>query len=152
MLDEITHQSPNFNRCTVEVWEWISDVVLHFIGHVITYITFHIFDMYPQEACFIVIFGMSSRFVWGKIMIHVLVEYRRHTLSAHLVTSSRPWVVNSLYTGIYGFHNTVCWMQFLSMSFKLNWYWWLEVYLRWWLHTEQASSHFLSQVHWRPCS
>ena len=33
----ITYPSPNFNGCTVEVWEWISDFTPHFIGHVITY-------------------------------------------------------------------------------------------------------------------
>ena len=29
--------SPNFNGCTVEVWEWISNFIPHFWGHVITY-------------------------------------------------------------------------------------------------------------------
>ena len=28
---------PNFNGCTVEVWEWISNFIPHFLGHVITY-------------------------------------------------------------------------------------------------------------------
>ena len=27
MLVEIIHQFPNFNRCTVEVWEWISNFI-----------------------------------------------------------------------------------------------------------------------------
>ena len=27
---------PNFNGATVEVWEWISNFIPHFIGHVIT--------------------------------------------------------------------------------------------------------------------
>ena len=28
---------PNFNGSTVEVWEWISNIILHFTGHGITY-------------------------------------------------------------------------------------------------------------------
>ena len=35
--DEITYPFPNFNACTVEVWEWISDFISHFIMDVITY-------------------------------------------------------------------------------------------------------------------
>ena len=34
--DEITYPFPNFNGVTVEVWEWISDVILHFVMDVIT--------------------------------------------------------------------------------------------------------------------
>ena len=35
--DEITYSFPNFNGGTVEVWEWISNFIPHFIGHLITY-------------------------------------------------------------------------------------------------------------------
>ena len=35
MWDEITHPFPNFNGATVEVWEWISNFIPHFTGHVI---------------------------------------------------------------------------------------------------------------------
>ena len=31
MWDEITYPSPNFNCCTVEVWEWINNLSPHFI-------------------------------------------------------------------------------------------------------------------------
>ena len=34
--DEINHRFPNYNDCTVEVWEWIGDFILHFILSVIT--------------------------------------------------------------------------------------------------------------------
>ena len=33
--DEFTYPFPNFNGCTVEVREWISNFILHFTGHVI---------------------------------------------------------------------------------------------------------------------
>ena len=33
---EITYPFPNFNGCTVEVWEWISNFIPHFIMNVIT--------------------------------------------------------------------------------------------------------------------
>ena len=35
--DEITYPFPNFNGCTVEVWEWMNNFTLHFTGHVITF-------------------------------------------------------------------------------------------------------------------
>ena len=35
--DEITYPFPNFNGCTIEVWEWISNFIPHFIIDVITY-------------------------------------------------------------------------------------------------------------------
>ena len=35
--NEVIYPFPNFNGCTVEVWEWISHFIPHFIGHVITY-------------------------------------------------------------------------------------------------------------------
>ena len=37
VCDEITYPFPNFNGCAVEVWEWISNFITHFTGHVITY-------------------------------------------------------------------------------------------------------------------
>ena len=36
MYDEITYPFPNFNSCTIEVWEWISNFIPHFTGYVIT--------------------------------------------------------------------------------------------------------------------
>ena len=35
--DEITYPPPNFNSCTVEVWEWISNFIPHSPGCIITY-------------------------------------------------------------------------------------------------------------------
>ena len=35
--DEITYLFPNFNGCTVEVWEWMSNFIPNFTVHVITY-------------------------------------------------------------------------------------------------------------------
>ena len=35
--DEITYPFPNFNGCTVEVWEWISNYIPHFMMDVIIY-------------------------------------------------------------------------------------------------------------------
>ena len=34
--DEITYPSSNFSGCTIEIWEWISDVILYFIMDLIT--------------------------------------------------------------------------------------------------------------------
>ena len=38
MWDEIIYPFLNFNNCTVEVWEWISNFNLHFTIDVITYL------------------------------------------------------------------------------------------------------------------
>ena len=35
--NEITYPFPNFNSCTIEVWEWISNFIPHIIMDVITY-------------------------------------------------------------------------------------------------------------------
>ena len=35
--DEITDPFPNFNGCTIEVWEWISNFIPHIMMDVITY-------------------------------------------------------------------------------------------------------------------
>ena len=35
--DEITYPFPNFNGTVFEVWEWISNFIPHFTGHVIAY-------------------------------------------------------------------------------------------------------------------
>ena len=35
--DEITYQFPNINGATIEVWEWLSYFILHFMIDVITY-------------------------------------------------------------------------------------------------------------------
>ena len=35
--NEIIYPFSNFNCCTIEVWEWISNFIKHFHGHVITY-------------------------------------------------------------------------------------------------------------------
>ena len=37
MWVEIAYPFPNFNGCTVEVWEWISNFIPHFTMYVITY-------------------------------------------------------------------------------------------------------------------
>ena len=37
VCDEITHLFPNFNGCTVEVWEWISNFITYYRKDVITY-------------------------------------------------------------------------------------------------------------------
>ena len=35
--DNITYPFPNFNGATAEVWEWISNLILHLTMDVITY-------------------------------------------------------------------------------------------------------------------
>ena len=35
MQDEIPHPFPNFNSGTIEVWEWISNLIPHFTEYVI---------------------------------------------------------------------------------------------------------------------
>ena len=35
--DEITYQLPTSHGCTIEVWEWLSNLILHTIIDVISY-------------------------------------------------------------------------------------------------------------------
>ena len=37
VYDDITYPFPNFNGCTVEVWEWIINFIQHLSCHVISY-------------------------------------------------------------------------------------------------------------------
>ena len=37
-LNEITYPFPYFNGFTVEVWEWVSNAIPHFTGHLISYL------------------------------------------------------------------------------------------------------------------
>ena len=39
--DEIIYPLPNFNGCTVEVWEWINNFISHFMKDIITYPCWH---------------------------------------------------------------------------------------------------------------
>ena len=41
LCDRITYPFPNFNGCTVEVWEGISNFIPHFTGYLITYPCWH---------------------------------------------------------------------------------------------------------------
>ena len=36
MWDEITYPFPNFNCAAIELWEWLSNFIPHFTGHVIS--------------------------------------------------------------------------------------------------------------------
>ena len=45
--DKITCPFPNFNGATVEVWEWISNFIPHFIMYIITY------PGTPYQTCFL---------------------------------------------------------------------------------------------------
>ena len=35
--DEITYPFPNFNGYTIEVWEWVSNIISHFLIDVVIY-------------------------------------------------------------------------------------------------------------------
>ena len=39
---KITYPFPNFNGCTVDVWEWISYFITHFIMYIVTYPWWHL--------------------------------------------------------------------------------------------------------------
>ena len=38
MYDEITYQYPEFNSYIIEVWEWTSNYIPHFVMDVISYL------------------------------------------------------------------------------------------------------------------
>ena len=39
---ELTYPFPNFNGAAIEIWEWINNFILHFTGHVITNLCWHL--------------------------------------------------------------------------------------------------------------
>ena len=59
MWDKIIYPSQNFNGATVEVWEWISNFITHFAGHVITY-------PYWDWNEFMLVKGAPDNQAWGK--------------------------------------------------------------------------------------
>ena len=40
--DEIIYRFSNFNVCTLEVWECISDFIPHLMGHVVIYLSWEL--------------------------------------------------------------------------------------------------------------
>ena len=50
VLGEINYPFPNFNGCTVEVWEWISNFIPHFIMEAIAYKDTQILDIVLMKS------------------------------------------------------------------------------------------------------
>ena len=68
MWDEIIYPFPNFNGCTVEVWEWISNFIPHFTRHMIAY-----------PCCDLKLNHVSKR-GHRQLSLAVLYEYFTHTV------------------------------------------------------------------------
>ena len=68
MWDEITYAFPNFNSCTVEVWEWISNFGPHLTVHVITYRCWDWLN-HVSEGPLVVILLKLNVWVYAQLMI-----------------------------------------------------------------------------------
>ena len=49
MWDKITYPFPNFNGCTVEIWEWISNIIPQFMMDVIMHAGIKVNPYYQKE-------------------------------------------------------------------------------------------------------
>ena len=49
MWDKITYPFPNFNGCTVEIWEWISNFIPQFMMDVIMHAGIKVNPYYQKE-------------------------------------------------------------------------------------------------------
>ena len=111
--DEITYPFTNFNGCSVEVWEWISNSIPHFIMDLITY------------PC------------WREVGNSVFVLHSQTTPSAPVTLSGTPelgwapltcvcWQINSILTNI-GHRNSIrilnhcpaCRTTFIATRFRV---------------------------------
>ena len=65
--DEITYPFPNFNGCTVDVWEWINNFIPHFIMDVITYLCWDqrlIYIVEGAPCAFLIMTGLKVKKSW----------------------------------------------------------------------------------------
>ena len=101
---DITYQFLNFNGCTVEVWERISNFISHLSVDVITYPCWdQILTMLVKRAIYIYIY----MYIWE----WVVAKYQR--LSFH---ACKHMTKSKLYTGMYG----ICSFFSLLLSFGLS--------------------------------
>ena len=101
--DEITYQFPNFNGAAVEVWEWICNIIQHFVMDVITWgeiFWFHIIikhnkvgtTVYPKKYahgfCFAVLCcGYTLIFPYPSGLLH----WHCGNLTIAPVPAKQPW-------------------------------------------------------------
>ena len=65
--DEITCQFPNFNGCTVEVWEWIRNFTPHFVMYVIIYAY--------QGKCLLYPFAVPCICKWFALCVYLCIAH-----------------------------------------------------------------------------
>ena len=86
--DEIIYPFPNFNGCTVEVWEWINNFIPNFIMDVTTYPCWDVSQMGPRSS---VASRMTAACNWQGIRNqfqykNCIYRYRDlHNLWGHLI-------------------------------------------------------------------
>ena len=79
--DEITYPFPNFNGCTVEVWEWISKFIPHFIMDV----------PFPNfNGCTVVVWEWISKFIQHFIMDVITCPCSGYCSCIHWGCISKP--------------------------------------------------------------
>ena len=87
MLYEITYPFPNFNSCTIEVWEWISN----FIPHLITVFYLKFFEhpsfgqvahkIYPSEwKVHLSEISITIMFCWYMFLMAVATDLTHVTI------------------------------------------------------------------------
>ena len=99
--DKITNPSPNFNGYTVEVWEWISDFIPHFMMDIIIYpcwdnswtIYVRNRDLWQLRQSYekiIVLFGYISLDIYAYVIC--LVSSQFHPYTSGVGVTKAPFV------------------------------------------------------------
>ena len=82
----MTHLLPEFNGATVEVWEWISNFILHFNGHVITY---------PCQWCGVDTFSQKRIHIESPKLKHVTFRSWDNNISGKMGQYNSCWCPGS---------------------------------------------------------
>ena len=84
---EITYPFPNFSGATVEVWEWVSNFIPHFTGHVIICAGTKVNSLWPSDA----IWRQGSRSTLVQVLVCCLTASSHYMNQCWLVITKAKW-------------------------------------------------------------
>ena len=140
MWDEIIYPFPNFNGCTIEVWEWISNFTPHFIMDVITYPCWGSAFLFPPASV--------PPFPTAGLHRH---GHHHHETQALLDATSLPYHLDDClswgrWTTQHGTQThwvkwqPLCWWHFQVHFLEITFFMLIDVSVQfWYLHIEAAT-------------
>ena len=97
MSDVIIHPFPNFNDCTVEVWEWMNNFITHFNGRNYLSMPFKLSHVIKRDSRRLSLRAVNHR----NLINHKNWSKFRYFMSRKVHTMGR---VNKLYLSLYTNH------------------------------------------------